>query len=293
MLGAIIGDIAGSTYEVKEVNALKKGLKVSYEDRIKILNKNVPLFDSNSSCTDDTILTSAVADAIMNNGDFYKYIKEYATHEINLGLDKYGRSRFGSRFIGWVNGNQDNNSIGNGAAMRVSPIANYYNDLNTIIKKTTESTIVSHNTIEAVISTITVSICIFLARNNYSKEAIKQVIEKIYNINFNLENLQKNYKFSAVASNSVPQAIYCFLISNDFEDSIRTAISIGGDSDTIAAITGSISEAYYGIPNNIIEEANKYIPDYIKEVIDKFYKKENVKKLVKGNTYGGTSKKIN
>ena len=105
--------------------------------------------------------------------------------------------------------------------------------------------------------------------------------------------MQRNYKFSAVASNSVPQAIYCFLISNDFEDSIRTAISIGGDSDTIAAITGSISEAYYGIPNNIIEEANKYIPDYIKEVIDKFYKKENVKKLVKGNTYGRTSKKIN
>lgn len=293
MLGAIIGDIAGSTYEVKEVNALKKGLKVSYEDRIKILNKNVPLFDSNSSCTDDTILTSAVADAIMNDGDFYKYIKEYATREINLGLDNYGRSRFGSRFIGWVNGNQDNNSIGNGAAMRVSPIANYYNDLNAIIKKTTESTVVSHNTIEAVISTITVSICIFLARNNYSKEAIKQVIEKIYNIDFNLEDLQRNYKFSAVASNSVPQAIYCFLISNDFEDSIRTAISIGGDSDTIAAITGSISEAYYGIPSNIIEEANKYIPDYIREVVDKFYKKENVKKLVKGNTYGGTSKKIN
>lgn len=275
MLGAIIGDVAGSTYEVDEVLALKNKSKVSYEDRIKILDKKIPLFKDNSSCTDDTILTSAIAECILKTSNYEDYLREFGKREESLGLDIYGRSRFGSGFIAWLNNNSTGESFGNGCAMRVSPIPMYYNSLEEILNETYKSTITSHNHSDAINATKAVSIAIYMAKNNYSKEDIKVKIEYEcnYDLNFNLENLQKNYKFTSKAKDSVPQAIYCFLESNDFEDAIRKAISIGGDTDTIAAITGSIAESYYGIPDEIISEVNKYIPDYIKDIINRFYLK--------------------
>lgn len=275
MLGAIIGDVAGSTYEVDEVLALKNKSKVSYEDRIKILDKKIPLFKDNSSCTDDTILTSAIAETILKNGNYENYLREFGKREESLGLDIYGRSRFGSGFIDWLNNNSTGESFGNGCAMRVSPIPMYYNSLEEILNETYKSTITSHNHSDAINATKAVSIAIYMAKNNYSKEDIKVKIEHEcnYDLNFNLEDLQKNYKFTSKAKDSIPQAIYCFLESNDFEDAIRKAISIGGDTDTIAAITGSIAENYYGIPKIIINEVNKYIPDYIKDIVNRFYLK--------------------
>lgn len=282
MLGAIIGDVVGSIYEVEEVKALKESAlkRRSYVDRIKILNKDIPLFTKDSSYTDDTVLTVAIIDAIMNDKNYETYLRKYGLSELSLGVDKYGRSRFGSGFISWLKNNYRGNSYGNGAAMRISPIGYYYNSLEEISEECIKATIPSHNHIDAIKGANAICDCIFLSRNGNSKEKIKEFIEEKYNynLNYNLENLQRNNKFSSKALITVPQAIYVFLVSNDFEDSIRKAISIGGDSDTIACMTGSISEAYYGIPNNLKELVLPYIPNYMKDVIKKFYDKINLEK---------------
>lgn len=273
MLGAIIGDVAGSIYEVKEVESLKKK-EINYLRRIKVLDNNSLLLKKECSYTDDTVLTAAIANALLTDKNYKSSLKSFGMKEINLGLDKYGRNRFGSRFCDWVKGDYIGESYGNGCAMRISPIANYFDTFNQIIEETKKATYPSHNNFESYDAAYAVSICIFLAKNNYSKEHIKKVIENNfgYNLDFNLNELQKTYKFSSKAKNSVPQAIFCFLKSNDFEDSIRKAILIGGDSDTIAAITGSIAEVYYGIDDKLIEDVKKYLPEYIINIVNDFYK---------------------
>lgn len=275
MLGAIIGDIAGSMYEVKEVNALKNNTKVSYEERVKILDKRVPLFQKDSSYTDDSVLTAAIAECILKNGSYEDYLKKFGENERALGLDVYGRSRFGKGFIEWLDSDTIGKSYGNGCAMRISPIPMYFDNLDNVSSETYAATITSHYHNDSINATKAVSMAIFMAKNHFSKENIKQTIEEKcgYDLNFNLENLQKNYRFTSKAKDSVPQAIFCFLESNDFEDAIRKAISIGGDTDTIAAITGSIAEAYYGIPQNIINMVQTFIPDYIKNIVNRFYLK--------------------
>ena len=143
MLGAIIGDIAGSYYEVLEIK-YQKEYKTNrpYEERIKILDRSIPLFTSESSYTDDTILTCAIYDAIKNgNKDYTKYLKDYGKREINLGKDKYGRSRFGKGFIEWLNSDTVGTSYGNGSAMRISPVGYLFDDIDTIRKEAYEATI--------------------------------------------------------------------------------------------------------------------------------------------------------
>ena len=222
MLGAIIGDIIGSTYEVEEVLALKQSpnKKRSYNERIAILNKETPLFLNESSYTDDTVLTSAIANALIDNHPFEENLRKYGLEEISLGKDKYGRSRFGKGFVSWLKKETEGNSFGNGAAMRISPIAHYYDDLQIILEKTKEATIPSHNHEDAITGAQAVTTAIYLAKNNYSKQEIKEEIERRfnYNLNFNLEELQHNYRFTSQSSESVPQAIYCFLESTSFED---------------------------------------------------------------------------
>lgn len=274
MLGSIIGDIIGSIYEVKEVDAIKndKDKKRSFDERIKILDKNVPLFTKECSYTDDSVLTTAIADAVLNNIDYEIYLKKYGLKELELGMDKYGRSRFGNGFVKWLYGLGEGVSYGNGSAMRISPIGYLFDDIETIKKEVKLATIPSHNNVEAIKGAEAVAITIYLARSNYSKEEIRKYIEdNYYKIDYNLEDLQKNYRFSSKCSNSVPQALFCFLESNSFIDAIRKSISIGGDSDTIACIVGGISEAYYGIPDELKEETYKFIPDYIKEILNQFY----------------------
>lgn len=274
MLGAIIGDIAGSTYEVDEVMALKNK-QINYSNRMKILDKGTPLFIENSSYTDDTVLTAALANALLTDKDYYKNLKEFGLREISLGLDKYGRSRFGKGFCAWLKGESIGESNGNGCAMRVSPIANYFDDLKEIIDNTRKATSTSHNHIESHQATEMVSCCIYFAKQKRCKEYIKSYIETNYdcNLNFNLDELQRTYKFTSKAKDSVPQAIFCFLESNSFEDAIRKAISIGGDSDTIAAITGSIAEVYYGIDKDLIKKVEPYLPEYVINITNAFYKK--------------------
>lgn len=275
MLGAIIGDVAGSFYEVLEIdNKVNNKCQRSYEERIKILDRNVPLFNDKCSCTDDSILTCAIYDAIKNgNCDFEKYLKEYGLREANLGKDIYGRSRFGKKFIEWLNGDFLGNSFGNGAAMRVSPVGYLFNDLESVKKYSYLATIPSHNDKEAIKSAEAVAVSIYLLRTGVSKEdVIKYIKENYYDLNYDLEDLQKNYIFSSKASNSVPQALYVFSISNDFEDAIRKAISIGGDTDTIACIVGSLAESCYGIPENIKNNVKSYLRDYMYILLkDRYY----------------------
>ena len=281
MLGAIIGDVVGSYYEVLEIEERKNNKKNrSYEERIKILDENIPLFTDKCSATDDSILTCAIYDAIKNgNRDYEKYLKIYGIREINLGKDIYGRSRFGSGFVDWLEGKKEGNSFGNGSAMRISPVGFCFNTLEEVKEESKKATIPSHNHVNAIIASEAVATSIFLLRKGMSKEeVIKYIKDNYYDLNYDLETLQKNYSFSSKASNSVPQALYIFSIANSFEDSIRKAISIGGDTDTIAAIVGSLSESYYGIPENLKQEVKLYLKDYMYDLLkDKYYKKEKVR----------------
>ena len=269
MLGAIIGDVVGSYYEVLEVKEIKNGHR-SYEERIKILDQNTPLFTENSSVTDDSILTFAIYKAIKENKPYEEMLKYYAKKEIDLGKDMYGRSRFGKGFVEWVNGNTQGTSYGNGASMRISPVGYLFDTLEEVKQETYKATIPSHNHEESILCAEAVSTSIFLLRNGISKEELKEYIEKNYfKLDYDLEDLRRNYKFSSKSINSVPQAIFVFLESNSFEETIRNAISIGGDTDTIACIAGSLAESYYGIPQELLEQVKPYLKDYMKELLDK------------------------
>lgn len=269
MLGAIIGDVVGSYYEVLEVKEIKNGHR-SYEERIKILDQNTPLFTNNSSVTDDSILTFAIYKAIKENKPYEEMLKYYAKKEIDLGKDMYGRSRFGKGFVEWVNGNTQGTSYGNGASMRISPVGYLFDTLEEVKQETYKATIPSHNHEESILCAEAVSTSIFLLRNGISKEELKEYIEKNYfKLDYDLEDLRRNYKFSSKSINSVPQAIFAFLESNSFEETIRNAISIGGDTDTIACIAGSLAESYYGIPQELLEQVKPYLKDYMKELLDK------------------------
>lgn len=269
MLGAIIGDVVGSYYEVLEVKEIKNGHR-SYNDRIKILDQNTPLFTENSSVTDDSILTFAIYKAIKENKPYEEMLKYYAKQEINLGKDMYGRSRFGKGFVEWVNSNTQGTSYGNGASMRISPVGFLFNTLEEVKQETYKATIPSHNHQESILCAEAVATSIFLLRNGISKEELKEYIEKNYfKLDYDLEKLRRNYKFSSKSIDSVPQAIYTFLESNSFEETIRNAISIGGDTDTIACIAGSLAESYYGIPEELLEQVKPYLKDYMKELLEK------------------------
>ena len=281
MLGAIIGDVAGSYYEVLEIEERKNNKKNrTYEERTKILDENIPLFTDKCSATDDSILTCAIYDAIENGSKNYeKYLKEYGLREVNLGMDIYGRSRFGSGFVDWLNNKKEGNSFGNGSAMRISSVGFLFDTLEEVKEESKKATIPSHNHEDSIKASEAVAVSIFLLRKGMSKEdVVKYIKDNYYSLDYDLETLQRTYTFSSKASNSVPQALYIFSVSNDFEDSIRKAISIGGDTDTIAAIVGSLSESYYGIPENLKQEVKPYLRDYMYDLLkDRYYQKDKVR----------------
>lgn len=274
MFGAIIGDVAGSFIEVLEIqgrNTIERHR--SYDERVKVLDNSVSLFGDNSSCTDDSILTVAIWDAIVNgNCEYEKYLRKYGLREINNGVDLYGRSRFGSGFVAWLEGDYQGQSYGNGAAMRISSVGYLFDSLDEVKEQARLATISSHNYPDAIKGAEAVAVTIFLLRTGHSKEEVYEYIKSnYYDLNYDLEDLQRNYVFSSKSSESVPQALYVFFQSTGFEDSIRKALSIGGDSDTIACIVGSISEAYYGISDELKCEVKPYIKDYMLPLVEKRY----------------------
>jgi ADP-ribosylglycohydrolase len=257
MIGAIAGDIIGSVYEF-----------TNFKPEI-----DFPLFTDTSEFTDDTVLTAALADSILTRTGYKFRIKEYAR--------LYSDCSYGSSFVRWAfsSNNQPYNSWGNGSAMRVSPVAWAYNDTETVLIKAKQSAEITHNHPEGIKGAQATALAIFLSRKGEAKQEIKNEIEKRfgYNLNLDLEDLRKNYTFNESCQGTVPQAIYTFLISEDFEDSIRKAIYIGGDSDTLACINGSIAEAFYkGVPEEIkimiFKKLDNFLTRVVEEFSDKFIK---------------------
>ncbi len=250
MLGAIAGDIIGSIYE-HEYD------KPSYD---------FELFTSRNFFTDDTVLTIALADSILTGNEYRLLLREY--------YKLYPNAGYGGMFHRWAKSKDTSpyNSYGNGSAMRVSPVGWAYNDIETVLKRAKESAEVTHNHPEGIKGAQATAAAIFLARTGKSKEEIKLFIEKNfqYNLDFDFDDLRENYKFNETCQGTVPQAIYIFLISEDFEDSIRKAICIGGDSDTLACINGSIAEAFYQIPDYIINETKSRLDKKLLEVVEEF-----------------------
>ena len=230
MLGAIIGDIVGSPYEFNNINTT-----------------DFPLFSDKSRFTDDTVMTMAVAEALMEGEESENYVtsmKKYGTLYLNAG--------YGGRFRKWLASSdiEPYNSYGNGSAMRVSPVAWWFGTLEDVEKGAEVSAAVTHNHPEGIKGAQAAAAVIFLARKGESKDAIRNyIVSKYgYNLHRTLKKIRPTYKFDGSCQGTVPEAIIAFLESTEFVDAIRKAISLGGDSDTLAAITGSIAEAAYGVP---------------------------------------------
>ncbi len=259
MFGAICGDIIGSIYEIENIKS-----------------KDFPLFDVNSRFTDDSVMTCAVANASIK----YFYNKNFDLFKKNCidNMQKLGRNHinagYGGTFIRWlmVNNPKPYNSFGNGSAMRVSSVAYVAESLEEAETLAEISACVSHNHPEGIKGAKAIAGAIWLLLNKKNKEQVKDYIEKkYYKLDFCISEIRDDYKFDVTCQGSVPQAIQCFLESESFEDSIRIAISLGGDSDTIAAITGSLSEAYYGIPENIKNCALSYLDSELLLSLQQFY----------------------
>lgn len=256
MLGAIIGDIVGSIYE-----------------RNSIKTKNFKFWGAGCTFTDDTVMTLAVADAILEHLREKEEFKETLVKKMQAFGRKYPFAGYGKSFANWIYSEcpEPYNSFGNGSAMRVSACAWLFGDLQSVIQCARQSAEVTHNHPEGIKGAEAVAAAVFLAKNKHSKEEIKKYIEdNYYPLNMKLNEIRQRYHFDVTCQGTVPQAIIAFLESESFEDAIRNAVSLGGDSDTLAAITGSIAEAYYGIPKDIQEKAMGYLDVFLKSVLAEY-----------------------
>lgn len=282
MYGAFIGDIVGSKYEFNNIKT-----------------KSFPLFSKDCDYTDDTIMTVAVAKAIMLSRE-----EQYKTNGNGKGFQEFlvetmqdlGRrfpdpkGAYGSNFSIWLQQNNPKpyNSFGNGSAMRVSPCGLVAVTLEEAKALARASACVSHNHPEGIKGAEAVASAIFMAKSGKSKEEIKQYItENYYSLNFTLDSIRETYCFDGSCQGSVPQAIVAFLESNNFEDAIRNVVSIGGDTDTTGAITGSIAWIYYTVQtggyvawienrfdelmHNIKEQGKKYLPAEFIKIEEEFH----------------------
>lgn len=253
MIGAIIGDIIGSVYEWENTK-----------------RKDFQLFSPVSRFTDDTVLTVALADSILSGISYTIKLKEYYSLYPNAG--------YGGRFHEWALSKSilPYNSWGNGSAMRVSPVGFAYDSLIRVLSEAEISAAVTHNHPEGIKGAKATVSAIFMSRTGSSKNEIKDYIEREfhYNLSRKLDDIRPLYEFDVSCLGSVPEAIIAFLESKDFEDTIRNAISIGGDSDTIACIAGGIAQAFYKkIPESIEKKAYNILDKRLIKIIDSFRKK--------------------
>lgn len=245
MYGAILGDIVGPRFEFH-----------NYKE------KDFELFTYDCEVTDDTVMTIAVEKALMESGYKYWNLSKKARRFLREFGRKYPYLSYGANFKGWLleNDRKSTNSYGNGAAMRISGVGWGATDLKQVKRMSRVVTTVSHSHLEAIKGAEAIASCIYLARTKHSKDEIRSYVENnYYPMNFTIKKIRKTYSYNVSCQGSVPQAIECFLESTDFEDALRNAISLGGDSDTIGAMTGCIAEAYYGIPSWMIDKAKEYL----------------------------------
>ena len=257
MLGAIIGDIAGSRFEWRNIKTKEFEL----------------LLRGRCSPTDDSVMSLAVAQAILDcEGDYSRL----GTHAVKR-MQEFGRSYpdagYGGKFYNWIYSNdpQPYNSWGNGAAMRVSACGFAARTLDEAMMLAKTVTEVTHNHPEGIKGAQATAAAIFLAKSGKSIPEIKEYIcANFYDIDFSLDEIRGEYRFDVSCQGSVPQALEAFFESADYEDTIRNAISIGGDSDTIAAIAGGIAEAYYGIPADLRAQAVSFLDADLLEPLTRF-----------------------
>ncbi len=270
MIGAIIGDIVGSRFEFNNHRS-----------------KDFELFTDECFVTDDSIMTLAVAKAIMEtcrtfepsvvtsgfSDEFYSVLERNTIRYMQEIGRKYPNCGYGSRFYQWIFSDNPRpyNSFGNGAAMRISPVGFVARSEKEAVKMSKVVTSVSHNHAEGIKGAEATVIAIFMARTGSSKEEIRSRITRdYYELDFTLDEIRNTYEFNETCQGTVPEAIEAFLESTSFEDAIRNAISIGGDSDTLAAITGGLAEAYYGVPTDMEEKALTYLDPLLRSIYDEW-----------------------
>lgn len=245
MIGAIIGDIVGSRFEFDNYRA-----------------KDFELFTDKCFPTDDSIMTVAVGKAILDcEGDYSDLSARTIQCMQELGRP-YPNSGYGESFCDWIYSDdpQPYHSFGNGAAMRISAVGFAARNIDEVKTLSRTVTAISHDHPQGLKGAESVAMAIFLARQSKSKAEIRDYIEQnYYKIGFTLDEIRDTYEFNETCQNTVPQAFEAFFEANDFEDAIRNAVSVGGDSDTLAAITGSIAEAYFGVPFDLRKKAERYL----------------------------------
>lgn len=250
MIGAIAGDIIGSVFELNNIKST-----------------DFELFSPRSRFTDDTVLTVAVADAILQGKGYADVLREYYRRHPDAG--------YGDGFIRWLfeEGAEPRYSYGNGSAMRVSPVGWACGTLEEVLAEAERSAAVTHNHVEGIKGAQSVAAAVFMARQGSSKKGIRDYITARfdYNLEQTLDQIRPHYLFDVSCQGSVPQAITAFLESEDYEDAVRKAISIGGDSDTIACIAGGIAQAYYGkVPAFIETRARQMLTPDLLAVVEAF-----------------------
>ena len=256
MIGAIAGDIIGSIYEFHNIKT-----------------KDFPLLTNKNLFTDDTVMTLAVAKAVMESwkGNWdYALLSQNAIQTMqDFGLS-YPNAGYGGMFRHWIyeSSPQPYNSFGNGAAMRVSACGFAAASIEEAKLLSNAVTKVTHNHPEGLKGAEATAVSIVLARQGMSKEEIKRYVnDNYYTMNFTLDEIRPRYRFSATCQKSVPQALMAFFESDGFEDPIRNGISIGGDSDTIAAIAGGVAEAYYGVDEKLKNTVLSYLDGSLKAIL--------------------------
>lgn len=259
MLGAIIGDIVGSRFEWHNNKT-----------------KDFDFLTHKCYFTDDSVMSLAIAKAILNSGADYSVLGDNAVSCMQELGRKYPHAGYGGHFAHWLRDSnpQPYNSWGNGSAMRVSACGFAATSLEEAIAMSRKVTEVTHNHPEGIKGAEATAVAVYMARTGSNLLEIQDYINKhYYKINFKLDDIRDEYQFDVSCQGSVPQALAAFFESTGFEDAIRNAISIGGDSDTIAAITGSIAEAYYGIPTEIRDHALTFLEEDLLEVLISFENK--------------------
>ena len=245
MIGAIIGDIAGSRFEWNNYRA-----------------KDFELMVDECFFTDDSVMTIAIGEAIRRTGGNYDRLKEETIKAMQEIGRPYPHCGYGGSFFSWIYADEPKpyNSFGNGAAMRVSACWEAASNLEEAKHLSYVVTAVSHNHPEGLKGAEATVVAAFMARQGASMDEIRNMInENYYKLNFTLNSIRDTYEFNETCQDTVSQAIEAFWESTDFKDAIRNAVSVGGDSDTLAAITGTIAEAYYGVPKALQDRAFHFL----------------------------------
>jgi len=253
MLGALTGDIVGSIYEWNNIKTT-----------------DFPLFQDHCRFTDDSVLTVALAEAILTGASYGTLMKSYCR--------RYPDAGYGGSFLRWVQSDSDcpYNSWGNGAAMRISPVAWAFGSLAEVLQKAEEYSVVTHSHPEGIRGAQATAAAVYLGRTGASKKEICRFVTENfrYDLSPTCDEIRPGYCFDVSCQGTVPQAIISFLESTDFESAIRLAVSLGGDSDTLAAITGGIAQAYYhGVPEPIAARTLAFLDEPLRRVTLEFEEK--------------------